>query len=101
MAEKTWLYIAIFVAIIISIPISTHFVDKHDEYIDDIKILDSISISYDKSYGILKSQLLILDSYDSLGYKNTIMLMRKMDSLNNIEKEKREEYGKNIHKGNR
>lgn len=65
-----------------------------------LKLYDSISMSYDKSYGILKSQAVIIDSYDSLGFDNTLMLMRKMDSLNNIEKEKREKYGKNIHKGN-
>lgn len=58
-------------------------------------------MSYDKSSSIIDAQSVIVDSYDSLGLNNTLMLMRKMDSLNNIEKEKREKYGKNIHKGNR
>lgn len=101
MTEKTWLYISLFISIVISIPISSNLVNKHDKYIYDNKLLDSISMSYDKSYGILKSQSVIIDSYDSLGFNNTLMLIRKIDSLNNIEKEKREKYGKNIHKGNR
>lgn len=71
---------------------------KKREYAN--KMLDSIITSYDKSYGILKSQGVIIDSYDSLGFDNTRMLLMKTDSLLNLEKTKRERY-ENIHKGNR
>lgn len=101
MAEKTWLYIALFIGIFVSIKISNDLVDGHDNIVKKNKIYDSISTSYDKSSLIIQAQSIIVDSYDSLGFNNTLMLMRKMDSLNNIEKEKRGKYEQNIHKGNR
>ena len=51
---------------------------KKREYAN--KMLDSIITSYDKSSGVLKSQGVIIDSYDSLGFDNTKMLLRKTDS---------------------
>lgn len=86
--------------VLVSCVVGTHLSKAVRKRAISKEMLDSITTSYDKYIGILKSQNVIIDNIDSLGFDNTKMLLRKTDSLLKIEKTKIERY-ESIYKSNR